>query len=117
MLRVSAARDAFDQSIPGSFQQSDTINVYAMTASTAQYPTVPVGANLVKIGFNSAAGDLWLLLGATSGLTIPSSNNTAGTAPEVLSAGNGPYLIQLKGATSLGIVTSGTGLVTLAYFS
>jgi len=92
-------------------QQSDTINNYVMTANTAQYATVPTGANFVKIG-RTAGADLLVLLNATSGMTVPSSNVTNGSGYEV-----NPLNLSLNGATSIGIIATGACLVSLSFFS
>jgi hypothetical protein len=50
-------------------------------------------------------------------LSIPSGDITNGTAPEILPGNAGPYLRQLKGAATLGLIASAACNVSLAYFS
>ncbi len=116
MLRLTQGIDGMGNMVVAGIQQSDTINNCNLAASTAKYPTVPSGANFVLI---AAAGgnDVYLLLGATSGLSIPSGDVTNGTAPEILPGNAGPYLRQLKGAATLGLIASAACNVSLAYFS
>ena len=95
MLRIQQAIDALGQAVPGSFQQSDTIYTNVMVASTAQYVTAPAGANIVVIGV-SAGADLYLLMGVTSGLSIP-----AATATETAGAESIPELLPGRRADRL----------------
>ena len=121
MLRLQQGIDGLGQAVPGSFQQSDTIYTNVLVASTAQYVTVPSGANFVLIAASGGA-DVYLLLGVTSGLSVPSATatETAGalSIPELLpGAAGGPFLRQLNGNTKLGIISPGTPVVTLAFYS
>lgn len=121
MLRLQQVIDALGQPVPGSFQQSDTIYTNVMVASTAQYVTVPSGANLVVIGVSGGA-DLYLLMGVTTGLAVPSATATesagALTNPELLpGAAGGPFVRQIKGVSSFGIISTGTPVVTLSFYS
>jgi hypothetical protein len=116
MLRLQQGIDAMGNMVVAGIQQSDTINNCALGASTAKYPTVPTGANFVLIAV-AGGYDLWMLLGATSGLAIPSGDLTNGSSPELLSAGGGPYLRQIKGAATLGLICASACNVTLSYFS
>ncbi|MGO9416483.1 MAG: hypothetical protein ACLP51_15265 [Syntrophobacteraceae bacterium] len=75
MLRIQQVIDALGQAVPGSFQQSDTIYTNVMVASTAQYVTAPTGANIVVIGVSGGV-DLYLLMGVSSGLSVPSATAT-----------------------------------------
>jgi hypothetical protein len=116
MLRLQQGIDAMGNMIVAGIQQSGTINNCALGASTAKYPTVPTGANFVLI---AAAGgyDLWMLLGVTTGLAIPNADVTDGSSPELLPAGAGPYLRQIRGAATLGLICASSCNVTLSYFS
>jgi hypothetical protein len=111
MLRIAQGIDGLGQPIFQAAQQADTINVYVMVANTAQYPAVPTGANFVKIG-RTAGADILVLLGATSGMTWPSSNVTNGSGYEA-----NPIFLSLMGATSIGIIANAACLITLAYYS
>src|SRR5208337_4161135 len=95
MLRVAQGIDGLGQPLFQTSQQSDTINAYVMAANTAQYATVPSGANFVKIGRTGGA-DILVLLGATARLTVPGSNITNGTSPEA-----NPVFLALTGAGSV----------------
>ena len=77
MKRMAQGIDAYGNPLLQIAQQSDTINNYVLAANVAQYATVPTGANFVKIG-RTLGADLFVLLGATTGLTIPSGNVTDG---------------------------------------
>ncbi len=121
MIRLSQGIDGLGQPIPGSYQQSDTIYVNVMVASTAQYVTAPSGANFVLIGVGAGA-DVYMLMGVSSGLTVPSATATeaagALSIPELLpGAAGGPFLRQLNGNTKIGLISTGTPVVTLAFYS
>ena len=121
MLRLTQGIDGLGQMAPGAIQQSDTIYVNVLVASTAQYVTAPAGANFVLIGVSGGA-DVYLLLGVSSGLSVPSSTATeaagALSIPELLpGAAGGPFLRQLNGNTKFGIISAGTPVVTLAFYS
>ncbi len=115
MLRYTQAIDGMGQPLIGVAQQSDTINNYEMVANTAQYATVPAGANLVKIGRTNGA-DILVLLNATSGLTWPNSNITNGSGAEA-----NPVMLTLGGpgplATTIGLIASVNCIITLSFFA
>jgi hypothetical protein len=111
MLRIAQGIDGLGQPLFQAAQQSDTINDYVMASQTAQYATVPTGANFVKIG-RTAGADVLVLLGATSGMTWPASSITNGSGYEA-----NPIFLSLMGATSIGIIASAACIISLAYYS
>jgi len=111
MLRIAQGIDGLGQPLFQTAQQADTINAYVMVANTAQYATVPTGANFVKIA-RTAGADIFALLGATSGLAAPSANITNGSSPEC-----NPVFLSLMGATSIGLISPSACTITLSYFS
>lgn len=110
MIRIAQGIDGLGQPLFEVAQQSDTINAYSLTAGTAIYDTVPAGANFVRIA-RTAGADLFILLGATSGLAAPSGNITNGSAPEA-----NPEFLALHGAATVGVVATANCTVTLSYF-
>jgi hypothetical protein len=108
---MAQGRDSFDQVVVASVQQSDTIYAIVMAANTAQYITPPAGANFVLFAA-SGGNDFYMLLNVTSGLSVPAANNTAGTSPEL-----NPLIRELKGATSIGLVTTAACNITMAFYS
>jgi hypothetical protein len=115
MLRIAQGLDNFNNPMIDGIQQSDTIYAIVMVASTAQYITVPSTANFVLMAASGAA-DFHMLLGATSGLTVPSANNVAGTAPELIPGQAGMVLRQLKGAGTIGLIATAACNITLAFY-
>jgi hypothetical protein len=121
MVRLAQVIDGLGFIVPGSFQQSDTIYTNVMVASTAQYVTVPAGANIVVIGVSGGA-DLYLLEGVSNGLLVPGATATeaagALSIPELLpGAAGGPFVRQVKAGASIGIISPGTPVVTLSFYS
>lgn len=115
MLRLTQGIDGMGFPIIAGVQQSDTIYVNVMVANTAQYVTVPSGANFVLLAA-SGNNDFYMLLGVSSGLTVPSATatETAGalSIPEL-----NPLLRQLNGATKIGFISPSTCVITLAFYS
>ncbi len=111
MLRLTQGIDGLGQPLLAVAQQSDTINNYVLAVNTAKYPVVPTGANFVKIG-QTVGADLLVLLNATSGLTVPSSDVTNGAGVEV-----NPDFLSLNGAATIGIISPEACLVSLSYFA
>jgi len=111
MLRIAQGVDGLGQPVFQVAQQADTINAYVFASSSAQYATVPAGANFVKIA-RTAGVDIFVLLGVTNGLSAPSSNITNGTSPEC-----NPTFLSLNGATSIGLLPTAACTITLAFYS
>ncbi len=111
MLRLSQGIDGLGQPLFQSAQQSDTILNYVMVANTAQYVTVPAGANFVQFMATGNA-DFWMQLGVTSGLTVPSANQTSGSNPQLR-----PGLVALNGATSIGLISTATPTICMSFFA
>jgi hypothetical protein len=101
--------------IVAGMQQSDTIYVNVMVANTAQYVTVPSGANFVLFAA-SGNSDFYMLLNVTTGLTVP--NATATEAAGALSIPElNPLLRQLNGASKIGLISPTACVITLAFYS
>ncbi|MGA3113476.1 MAG: hypothetical protein ABSF90_03480 [Syntrophobacteraceae bacterium] len=118
MIRLQQGIDAMGNMIVAAMQQSDTIYVNVFASSTAQYVTVPSGANFVLFEA-SANTDFYMLLNATSNgttIAVPTVTATeaagAGTIPEL-----NPLVRQLNGATSIGLIPGGPCVITLAFYS
>lgn len=111
MLRIAQGIDGLGNPLAASVQQSDTIYAAVMTANTPQYITVPAGANFALFAA-SGGNDFYMLMNVTSGLAVPSASNTAGTAPEL-----NPLLRELKGAATIGLVTTANCVITMAFYA
>lgn len=110
MLRIQQGVDNLGFPVIAGVQQSDTIYAYVMTANTAQYVTPPTGANFVL--FSASGGnDFYMKLGVSSGLSVPGSNITDGSAPEL-----NPLVRQLGGASAFGLITTANCVITLAFY-
>jgi hypothetical protein len=109
--RIQQGIDGLGQPLFQSAQQSDSILNYVMVANTAQYVTVPTGANFVLFAATGGS-DFWMQLGVTSGLSIPSANQTSGSNPQL-----NPVLVALQGATSIGLISGGSPTICMSFFS
>jgi hypothetical protein len=114
MLRAIQARDQFDQFMMWGLQQSDTIYAIVLSANTSQQIAVPTGANLVLFGV-SGGNDVYMLFSNTS-ISVPGSNITNGTAPELVEGG-APMLRSCAGKTYVSLVSANACVVTMAFYS
>jgi hypothetical protein len=115
MLRLTQGIDGLGQMIVAGMQQSDTIYVNIFASSAAQYVTVPSGANFVLFAA-SGNTDFYMLLGVSSGLTVPSATATE-TAGALTNPELNPLLRQLNGATKIGLIPTAACVITLAFYS
>jgi hypothetical protein len=114
MLRLTQGIDGMGFPIIAGMQQSDTIYVNVMVANTAQYVTVPSGANFVLFAC-SGNNDFYMLLGVTSGLTVPSATATESAGALSIPELN-PLLRQLNGAAHIGLITTAACVITMAFY-
>jgi hypothetical protein len=117
MQRLTQVIDGQQNFVPLGFNQSDTIYEILLAATVPQYIAPPAGCSCVLIGFNGTQ-EIWMQLGVSSGLAVPAANNLTGTGntPECLPPGAGPYLRQLRGATSIGLISTPGCVVSLSFF-
>jgi hypothetical protein len=115
MLRLTQGIDGFGNMVVAAMQQSDTIYVNVFAGSTAQYVTVPAGANFVLFSASQNV-DFYMLLGVTSGLVVPSATATETAGAQSIPELN-PVLRQLNGATHIGLVPAAACNITMAFYS
>ncbi len=115
MLRLTQGIDGMGQPILAGMQQADTIYVNVFTTATAQYVTVPAGANFVLFSASQNV-DFYMLFGVTSGLAVPTTTATeaagALSIPEI-----NPLLRQINGATHIGLIPAAACVITMAFYS
>lgn len=102
-LKIISSRQYSDT---GALDTSDTIYSGALAASTEQTVTVPTGADFVRF---EATGDFYVNYDTTA--TVPS-----GTISEAGGELN-PDVRYIGETTTLHIISAGTPIVTLAFYS
>ncbi len=115
MIRLTQGIDDRGNMVVAALPQADTVYVNVFAGSTAQYVTVPAGANFVLFAASGSV-DFYMLMGVTNGLTVPNATATeaaaAGTIPEL-----NPLIRQINGSTSIGLIPAAACVITLAFYS
>ncbi len=106
MKRLMLIRDQNRQTADG-LNPSDYIDARVLAANTAESHTVPPGAKYVLF---SANADFYAKFGAAG--TVPAADVTDGTASEL-----NPVLRSIDGATTIGLISAVTCIVTMSFFS
>lgn len=114
MKRLSTIMDANGGSVPNSFGSSDYIDAAVLAANTPETHAIPTGAKYVII---SASAICWVKVGGAA--VIPTVDVTDGSASICIPA-TPAYRVAISlgsTATTIGLASSATCIVTLEFYS
>ena len=104
-------RNGANTSPVGAYEQSDFIDARVLAANTAESHTIPTGAKFVRIASDVA---VYVKFGGTA--AVPAADVTDGSASELLTASMPPMLFSIGSSTAIGLISTATAKVTLAFY-
>jgi hypothetical protein len=110
MLRLTQARDGFDQAVMGAVQQADTIYAVVLAANTCQRIAIPSGTAAILFAV-SGGTDFFLKL-VDADIAVPTVNAVDGTAPEL-----NPLLRTCAGKTHVSLVSGSACTITMSFYN